>query len=165
MATGFVYDFNFTCILESKRIDGQTTPDELERAFIEFLKMVIQKYQPRTASHTWNVYADSAEQVLIRGFRVAVSKANLPVNVLNARKMPINDRINLLARMFGANVLFFLQSAKTAIAAYQTCVWNSKPGHEDERLDDGSTDIDTCDATEYSIEPEFKQILAKLGGK
>lgn len=165
VATGFTYDYNFTCILESKRIDGATTPDELEKAFIEFLKMVIQKYQPYTASRTWNVFADSAEQVLIRGFRVAVGKANLPVNVLNARKMPINDRINLLARMFGANVLFFLQSAKTAINAYSTCVWNEKQGHEDERLDDGSTDIDTCDATEYSIEPEYKNILNRLGGK
>ena len=58
-----------------------------------------------------------------------------------------------------------MQSAKTAINAYSTCVWNEKQGHEDERLDDGSTDIDTCDATEYSIEPEYKNILNRLGGK
>lgn len=165
VATGFTYDYNFVGVLESERHDGDITPNELDTKFIEFCKMIIQKYQKYTGATTWNVYADSAEQVLIRGFRVAVSKAKLPVNVLNARKMEIKERINLISRMFGINVMFFMQSAKTAIAAYQTCVWNGKPGHEDERLDDGSTDIDTCDATEYSIEPEYKQILARLGGK
>lgn len=165
VATGFTYNYNFTGVLESERHDGDITPERLDALFIDFCRRVIEKYQPVTGSHTWNVYADSAEQVLIRGFRVAVAKAGLPVNVLNALKLNIKDRIELIARMFGINVLFFLAGAKTAQAAYQTCVWNSKPGHEDERLDDGSTDIDTCDATEYSIEPEFKQILAKLGGK
>lgn len=165
VATGFTPGYTHTIILESERIEGTTTPNELEEAFIEFLKMVINKYKGESLSQTYNVYADSAEQVLIRGIRVAVAKARLPVNVLNARKMPIKDRIELLTRLFGINKIYFMMQAKTAIAAYQTCVYNSKPGHLDERLDDGSTDIDTCDATEYSIEPEYKNILKILGGK
>ena len=40
--------------------------------------------------------------------------------------------------------------AKTVIDATKTVVWDSRVGHEDERLDDGSTDIDTSDAEEYS---------------
>lgn len=78
--------------------------------------------------------------------------------------MPIKDRIKLLLRLFGINKLFFMFTAKSAITAYQTAVYNSKPGHQDERLDDGTSDIDTCDATEYSIEPEYKQIINRLGG-
>lgn len=164
-ATGFTFRYEYTIVLESKRIEGLTTPEELDKEFVEFIKMVIEKYKPVCKSHTYNVYADSAEQVLIRGLRVAASKAKLPVNVLNARKMEVNSRIQLLLRLLGINKLFFMFTAKSAIAAYSTCVWNSKPGHEDERLDDGSTDIDTCDSTEYSIEPEYKEILNRLGGK
>lgn len=164
VATGFFPMYSHIVVLESERIDGQTTPDELDQAFVKFVRMVIDKYQKYSMSYTWNVYADSAEQVLIRGFRVAVSKNNLPCNVLNARKMEIKQRIELLLRLFGINKLYFMFTAKSAIAAYSTAVWNSKEGHLDERLDDGSTDIDTCDATEYSIEPEYKNILARLGG-
>ncbi len=164
VATGFTPKYTHTIILESERIEGTTTPDELEEAFIDFLKMVIEKYKGYCITKTFNVYADSAEQVLIRGIRVAVAKAQLPVNVLNARKMEIKQRIELLTRLFGINKIYFMMQAKTAIAAYQTAVYNSKPGHLDERLDDGTTDIDTCDATEYSIEAEYKNILATLGG-
>lgn len=164
VATGFMFDYSSIIILESERIPGQTTPDELDKAFIAFVRMVIDKYQKYSMSHTWDVYADSAEQVLIRGFKEAVAKAHLPCNVMNARKLEIKSRIELLLRLFGINKLYFMFTAKSAIAAYQTCVWNSKEGHLDERLDDGSTDIDTCDATEYSIEPEYKTILSRLGG-
>lgn len=163
-ATAFTPGYIHTIILESKRTEGTTTPDELDKEFIDFVKMVIEKYKKYTLSNTWNVYADSAEQVLIRGFRVAISKNSLPVNVLNARKMPVKDRIELITRLLGIIRLYFMFTAKSAIAAYQTAVWNSKPGHLDERLDDGSTDIDTCDSTEYSIEPEYKNILSRLGG-
>lgn len=164
VATGFLLNYSHIVILESERIEGTTTPEELDEAFIDFCRMVIDKYKSATVSNTWNVYADSAEQVLIRGLRVAAAKARLPVNICNARKMPIKDRIKLLLRLFGINKLFFMFTAKSAITAYQTAVYNSKPGHQDERLDDGTSDIDTCDATEYSIEPEYKQILNRLGG-
>ena len=165
VATGFARAYSNVVILESKRIEGTTTPDELDNAFVEFVKMVIDKYKEHVISNTWNVYADSAEQVLIRGLKVAAAKAQLPINILNAKKMEIKQRIELLTRLFGINRLFFMFTAKTAIVAYQTAVYNSKEGHEEERLDDGSTDIDTCDATEYSIEPEYKNLIDKLGGK
>ena len=164
VATGFTPGYDYVIVLESRRIEGTTTPDELDKEFIDFVRMVINKYNDQCMNHAFNVYADSAEQVLIRGFRVAVAKNRLPVNVLNARKMQIKSRIELITRLFGINRLFFMFTANTAIAAYQTAVWNSKPGHQEERLDDGTTDIDTCDATEYSIEVEYKQIISRLGG-
>lgn len=165
VATGFARAYSNVVILESKRIEGTTTPDELDKEFVDFVRMVIDKYKEHVISNTWNVYADSAEQVLIRGLKVAAAKAHLPINILNAKKIEIKQRIELLTRLFGINRLFFMFTAKTAIVAYQTAVYNSKEGHEEERLDDGSTDIDTCDATEYSIEPEYKNLIDKLGGK
>lgn len=162
VATGFSLGYKNVFILESDRIEGNTTPDELDVKFIEFCKMVFEKYKYKCVNKAINVYADSAEQVLIRGLRMSANKTSLPLNILNARKMKIKDRIELLLRLFGINRLYFLFNAKTSINAYQTCVYNSKQGHEDERLDDGTSDIDTCDATEYSIEPEYKTLLLKL---
>ena len=43
--------------------------------------------------------------------------------------------------------------------AMATCVYNSKDGHKDERLDDGTTDIDSVDSTEYTIEPYADKLL------
>lgn len=169
VATGFCLDYT-TIILESKRIEGTTSPEELDKEFVTFMKMVIDKYNkydlnPRNRMRGFfMVFADSAEQVLIRGLKLALQRENISVSVVNARKMEIKQRIELLTRMFGLNKLYFMMGAKTAIAAYQTAVWNSKAGHEEERLDDGSTDIDTCDATEYSVEPDYKIIIARLGG-
>jgi PBSX family phage terminase large subunit len=169
VATGFCLDYT-TIVLESKRIEGTTSPEELDKEFITFVKMVMEKYSkydlnPRNRMRGFfMVFADSAEQVLIRGLKIALQRNNIGISIVNARKMEIKQRIELLTRMFGLNKLYFLMGAKTAIAAYQTAVWNSKQGHEEERLDDGSTDIDTCDATEYSIEPDYKIIIARLGG-
>ena len=39
----------------------------------------------------------------------------------------------------------------------EDAVWNPKSA-DDERLDDGSTDIDTLDAYEYTIEREIREI-------
>ncbi len=169
VATGFTIDYT-TIVLESERIGGTTSPEELDAAFVKFVKMIFEKYskydcKPLNRMRGFIMaFADSAEQVLIRGLKLAIQRANIPMSIVNARKMEIKQRIEILTRMFGLNKLFFMMQAKTAIAAYQTCVWNSKEGHTEERLDDGSTDIDTCDATEYSIEPDYKLILAKLGG-
>ena len=46
--------------------------------------------------------------------------------------------------------------------ALENAVWDDK--HADTRLDDGTTDIDTIDAMEYSIEPFMTQLLQTGGG-
>ena len=53
-------------------------------------------------------------------------------------------------------------TAKSCINAYQTAVYNEKPGHEDERLDDGTSDIDTMDASEYTLEPYMNDLLQTM---
>ena len=55
-----------------------------------------------------------------------------------------------------------MRQAKSVLDAFRTCVYSSKIGHEDERLDDGTTDIDSVDSGEYTIEPFAKNLLIKL---
>lgn len=158
VATGFGYNYDYVVHLESERIEGTTSPDELENAFVRFCKLVLEKYKIGTIY----CYCDSAEQVLIRGLKEAVLKNKLPIIIKNAYKMAIKQRIALQTRLFGLNRLFIMHTAQTCIKAYQDAVYNSKEGHEDERLDDGTSDIDTLDASEYSLEPEYKHLLREV---
>lgn len=162
VATGFGYMYAYVVHLESERIEGTTTPDELEKKFVEFVEMVVEKYSNRIPNQLIHVYCDSAEQVLIRGLKEAVAKKYLPVVIKNALKMPIKQRIALQTKLYGLKRLFHMHTSKNTINAYSEAVYNTAEGHEDERLDDGTTDIDTLDAAEYSIEPEYKNLLREV---
>ena len=53
--------------------------------------------------------------------------------------------------MMGSGLFYITEDCETLSKAFQDAVYNSK-AQEEERLDDGSTDIDTLDAFEYTIE-------------
>ena len=57
----------------------------------------------------------------------------------------------------GAGRFFITPDCMTLKKALQDAVYNSKVLHE-ERLDDGSTDIDTLDAFEYTIERDINGV-------
>ena len=100
-----------------------------------------------------NVYADSAEQVLIRGLKKISMQERLPIIVHNARKLPINDRIRLVNKLIAQKRFGVCRGAQSVKTALCEALWN--PKKDDERLDDNSSDIDSVDALEYSIEPFF----------
>ena len=77
--------------------------------------------------------------------------------VLPAQKKKINDRINYTVRLMGSGRFFITPDCLTLKKALQDAVYNSKVLQE-ERLDDGSTDIDTLDAFEYTIERNISGI-------
>lgn len=47
----------------------------------------------------------------------------------------------------------------TLVSALCTAIWNPKEITVDERLDDGTSDIDTLDAFEYTIERYIKKFI------
>ena len=55
-----------------------------------------------------------------------------------------------------------VRHCKVTIDALENAMWNSKKGHEDERLDDGTTNVDTLDALEYSVELHMENIIANM---
>ena len=154
VATGFTRGFAQVRPLRSKRYAEELNPEELNEKFADFVEMCYSIYKK-----PMNVYCDSAEQILIRGLqRVAIQRA-LPINIKNAFKKPILERIKLILQLMAQGRFKVSSSAKTVINALCEAVWDTK--HADERLDDGSTDIDTLDALEYSIEPQMLN-LTKL---
>lgn len=149
-ATGITPD-GVVVALEEEYIKGEVDPNALNRKYAIFCKAVSGKYG---ISQT---RADSAEQILIRGLLHTAQKESLGTQVKNALKLPINDRIMLTLLLMKQGRLFVSKNCPHLKEAFQTAVYDSKK-FEDVRLDDGTTDIDSLDAFEYSIEPWYKQL-------
>lgn len=140
--------------LEEEYIDHRkedVDPDRLIYRYTEFIKRITEKYG---ASET---RADSAEQVLIRGLFNAARQKGLRTRVKNALKMPVRDRIKLELLLMAQRRLFVSADCPHLIDAFRSAVYNPKKT-DDERLDDGTSDIDSLDAFEYSVEPYYKQL-------
>ena len=109
-----------------------------------------------------DIYCDSAEQTLIAGLRAEAARRGLKVEIHNARKYPINDRIRFYTAMMGAGRYKILKSCRATIDALSEAMWDSKAVTADVRLDDGTTNIDNLDALEYSTEPYMRDMLERV---
>jgi hypothetical protein len=91
--------------------------------------------------------------LLIKSFRYAV-----PIEVKNALKRPVNQRIAMLCRLISAGRFFVNSSCKKFIEGIENAVWDGKQS-KDTRLDDGSINIDSLDAFEYAIERYERELF------
>lgn len=126
--------------------------NKLSELFLQFVADVITKYG-RPIYAFW----DNAETVLGQSIENACRKEFPFLIVLPAIKKKINERINYTVRLMGAGRFFITPDCLTLKKALQDAVYNSKVLQE-ERLDDGSTDIDTLDAFEYTIERDINGV-------
>lgn len=110
-----------------------------------------------------SIWCDSAETTLIKGIRTEVFVRHIPVEVRNARKGEIIDRIRLCDMLMSQGRLFIMRRCRHTIAALSEAVWDSKSPTKDRRLDDGSTNIDSLDALEYALEPHANRLI-EFGG-
>lgn len=138
--------------LDEEYIKREIDPDALNREFSTFVQRVSATYGDSVTR------ADSAEQILIRGFRHTVERDRLRTTVKNAIKMEINDRIRLTLLLMAQKRLCISRKCPHLIDAFQTAVYDPK-SYEDKRLDDGTSDIDSLDAFEYTLEPWYKQLI------
>ena len=134
--------------------DGQEyDSNDIDRLTLEFISEVQKKYGP-----VEYVYWDNAETVLGTGVKKAVGRMYPGIVVRPARKHRIKDRIDCAVRLIGAGRFFHTSDSETLSTALQDAVYN-KDKLDDERLDDGSTDIDSLDAFEYTYERDMKKYL------
>lgn len=131
-------------------------PDRLNRQYVDFVRRVTGRFGPAETR------ADSAEQILIRGLERTAKRERLKTQVKNAMKMQVRDRIKLTLLLMGQGRLYITEDCPYLLRAFQTAVYDPKK-HGDERLDNGSSDIDSLDAFEYSIEPWFKELERAIG--
>ncbi len=153
VAVGIYGNFDSVIALASERHTSELDSDRLGELFCDFLRFVISKYGTVQLA-----YCDNAESVLVRTLKKESQKNGLPVSVRNALKAPINDRIRLLIRLMSQARFFLTEDCTTLSEALRTALWNPKVV-QDERLDNGTTDIDSLDAFEYCIERDSHRLL------
>lgn len=156
VATGTTDNYSDLVAIRSKRHFGEYDSNDLDRLAIEFAQSVFDM-----VGKVDYVYWDNAETVLGRGIKRAFEKKFPNVIVRPARKMPIQDRIQCTLRLMGADRFFITDSCGSLKIALCEAVWNDKKLN-DERLDDGSTDIDSLDGFEYTFERNMKRFI-KVG--
>ena len=159
VASGITQGYEKLYVLSSEWHDADgTDPDDLNRMFMKFVEKILDRYGFIT-----NVYCDSAELVLKRGLQKAMIEAELGnINVTNAAKCKITDRIFTMTTLSATGRVFFTPDCESVLEAISMAVWNPKK-MELERLDDGTSDIDSLDAMEYSFEKRIKKFIKKTG--
>lgn len=150
-ATGITKDFRVVALEEEYIKNEEIDPNALNRRFATFCQLITSKYGYSQTR------ADSAETVLIRGLDHTAKKMRLGTQVKNAMKLQITDRIRLVVLLMKQGRFKVSRNCPHLIDALQTAIYDPDK-FEDERLDDGTSDIDSLDAFEYSIEPYYKDL-------
>lgn len=159
VCNGLTPFFKQSWALKERKIEGVYTPEKLYEEFVKFYYDIINEYSKVT-----HCYADygALGQVLTFGLNRHLQQHNIPLKVQDCLKGRIVDRIQLDCHLFGTGRKFILKECKDLVEAYKQALWDDK--HEDERLDDGTTDIDSLDASEYSIYPFYDKLMTNIHG-
>lgn len=159
ICNGLTPFFKQSWALKERKIEGVYTPEKLYEEFVKFYYDIINEYGKVT-----HCYADygALGQVLTFGLNRHLQQHNIPLRVQDCLKGRIVDRIQLDCHLFGTGRKFILKECKDLAEAYKQALWDDK--HEDERLDDGTTDIDSLDASEYSIHPFYDKLMTNIHG-
>lgn len=152
VSSGTDHNYKNLYMLESERHFGEFRPEDIDNLVIDFAKGVLDRY-----GRLDYIYYDNAETVLGHGLRNAVGKVLPQVTVRPALKMRIKDRIICTLRLMGGGRFWITPYCQTLIKALQEAVYSNK--QPDERLDDGTSDIDSLDAMEYSFERHIKRFI------
>lgn len=137
----------------NNKTGGVLSPKQVEDAFVDFVRRAQSRWRVREA------YCDSAEQTLIQGLTIAAARAGLGIEIRNARKGPIHDRIMFYNSLMAQGRFLVHRRCKALSKALCEAVYDSKHSTEDIRLDDGTTNIDSLDSLEYSTESVQADIL------
>ena len=174
VARGYTDNYREVIALQSKRIMAKDENEDidsnrLDELLCEFVQEVIDKYSVYSRNGEYmeycnveSVFWDNAETVLGNSIRNAVEKRFPWISVMAARKKEINDRIRCTVRLMGAGRFFITDDCGSLDTAFSDAVWDKEVKEKDERLDDGSTDIDSLDAFEYTIERDMKYLIQEV---
>ena len=174
VARGYTDNYSDVIALKSRRIMAKDEKEDIDsnrlnELFCEFIREVIEQYSVCVKRGDYvqycnveSVFWDNAETVLGNSIRNAVEKEFPWISVRPAKKRPINDRIRCTVKLMGARRFFITKDCESLKTALTDAVWNKEVVGKDERLDDGSTDIDSLDAFEYTIERDMKYLIEEV---
>ena len=151
--TGFTKGFKQVVVLDEYYRKKRINPKQLQDDFIDFVRRAQARFKVVQA------YCDSAEQTLISGLESACIQAGVKIDIKNAIKGPINDRIAFYNSLIAQGRWKVMQHCTHIIEAFEQAVYDDKKPNQDIRLDDGLMNVDSLDSTEYSTESVQEDIL------
>ena len=122
----------------------------------ELKKFITKVYQWRESvgATIRYIYCDCADTVMVqetsRVIRELAKYGLGGIRVENCYKSTIKKRIDTKNMLLNKGKYHVFKLATHVIDSTSTQVWNDKEGHDDERLDNKTVDIDIADAEEYS---------------
>lgn len=154
VASGFTRSFRDWIILKSVRIEDKVDDEQLKVRFVKFAQEIYNRYGKAFDSNY-----DNAEPVLGRGLGTASARAGLRTNIKPCIKLPILQRIRLINMLQSQHRFWILNNGETESIkeALYGAVWDADK--VDTRLDDGTSDIDSLDAMEYSGEKHYADLI------
>lgn len=151
--TGFTEGYKQVVVLDEYYCKKRINPEQLDSDFIDFVRRAQSKYK------VYEAYCDSAEQTLIAGLEAACVRSHIAVEIKNAIKGPINNRIAFYNSLIAQKRWKIMKHCTHIIEAFEQAVYDDKKKNEDVRLDDGLMNVDSLDSTEYSTESVQEDIL------
>lgn len=151
--TGFTRGYKQVVVLDEYYCKKRINPKQLQDDFIDFVRRAKQKYK------VYEAYCDSAEQTLIAGLEMACVQAYVGIEIKNAIKGSINDRIAFYNSLIAQNRWKIMKHCTHIISAFENACYDDKKKNMDVRLDDGLMNVDSLDSTEYSTESIQEDIL------
>ena len=151
--TGFTRGYKQVIVLDEYYKKDRINPQQLQEAFVDFVRRAQLKYK------VYEAYCDSAEQTLISGLEMACIQAHVSIDIRNAIKGPINDRIAFYNSLIAQHRWKVMKHCTHIIEAFEQAVYDEKKKNMDVRLDDGLMNVDSLDSTEYSTESVQDDIL------
>lgn len=151
--TGFTKGYRQVIVLDEYYCKKRINPKQLQDDFIDFVRRAQTKYK------VYEAYCDSAEQTLMAGLETACMQEHVAIDIKNAIKGPINDRIAFYNSLIAQGRWKVMKHCKHTIGAFEQAVYDDKKKNMDIRLDDGLMNVDSLDSTEYSTESVQEDIL------
>ena len=144
VASGITANGGAVYVLASERhAPKELTPRDVEKLLCGFTRKIYESY-----GQVDFIFCDHL-QTMINGCRVALIAQGLPDSITIAAKSKVAERVSTTCRLLGGGRLKIVKGCDSLIEAMKTAMWDEKK-NKDERLDDGTTDIDSLDAFEYS---------------
>lgn len=153
VTVAFLKNFRNIVVVESEKIDYEQNSSKIHQKFKDLLKRNVYNYKFKYKY----VFVDSEAQIMRNDFIKIRNELGLDVKIKNSVKNRVLDRIYKTQQILSNGKLKIAESCKTLLEALENALWNEK-SKVDERLDDGTSDIDTLDAFEYSWETWIKKV-------
>ena len=164
VATCIIGNFQSICALADYKVEGgkgTINTDMVCKKLLAFYKFIRSLFP---SVPIYAIYCDSAEQMIINTIRTFMHMHGVTAAVKDSFKGAVTDRIYALNSLMAQGRFTVYRDCTNVISSLKEQVWDDTKTGEDVRLDNGTCDIDTADALEYSFSSFLKYLNLDLRG-